>query len=215
MKKSVYKIVTLVAVLFAFTSASAQQAFEGIIEFKKQSATDTTSYVYHVKDNKVRIDEIGTKSRKIEGSFLVDLEAKTMKSLNHERKLYMDQNTPAAPVVAGTCEVTKTKNTKTIQGFPCTEYIVKNTTEGVQISYWVAEGKFPFFEKLLRQLNRKDKFSTYFLKITDIKNSFTMLAVQKTLDGKETGRLEVTKITKRAIEPAMFEIPRGYNKFEK
>ena len=70
------------------------------------------NYIYYVKGDNVRIDEIGTKSHKVEGSFLVDMEAKTMKSLNHERKLYMEQGNASAPVIKGTCKVKKGQNVK-------------------------------------------------------------------------------------------------------
>lgn len=215
MKKSILNFITLSAVMLTLSFSASAQGFEGTIEFKKASTTDTTSYVYYVKGDQVRIDEIGSKSRKVEGTFLIDMSAKTMKSLNHERKLYMDQPTPAAPVVKGTCTVKKGQNVKNLQGYKCVEYVVTNNDEGTIISYYVADGKFTFFEKLLKQLNRKDKFSTYYLKITDIKNSFPMLSVQTDLGGKETGRLEVTKITKKEVDPAQFELPKGYNKFEK
>jgi len=138
-----------------------------------------------------------------------------MKSLNHERKLYMDQPTPAAPVIKGTCNVKKGQNVKNLQGYKCQEYIVTNNEEGTIISYYLADGKFAFFDKLLMQLNRKDKSSTYFLKIPDVKNTFPMLSIQTDLSGKETGRLEVTKITKKEIDASMFDMPKGYNKFEK
>jgi hypothetical protein len=201
-------------VMLAFSFKAAAQ-FEGVIEFKKASTTDTTNYVYYVKGNQVRIDEIGSKSHKIEGSFLVDLDAKTMKFLNHDRKLYGDQATPAAPVLKGTCNVKKGQNVKNLQGYKCVEYIVTNNDENTIITYYIADGKFTFFEKLLRQLNRKEKSSIYFLQISDIKNMFPMLSVETDLTGKEKGRLEVTKITKKEVDPAMFEIPKGYNKFEK
>ena len=42
-----------------------------------------------------------------------------------------------------------------------------------------------------------------------------MLSVQTDAGGKETVKLEVTKITKKEIDPTMFETPKGYNKFEK
>jgi hypothetical protein len=215
MKKSILKLVTVVVVMVAF-SYSALAQFEGVIEFKKASTTDTTSYIYYVKGDMVRIDEIGTKSHKVEGTFLVDLNAKTMKSLNHDRKLWMDQATPANPTVKGTCTVKKGQNVKNLQGYKCVEYIVTNNDENTQITYYIADGKFSFFDKLLRQLNRKDKSSIYYLQIQDIKNMFPMLSVQTDLStGKETVRLEVTKITKKDVDPAMFEIPKGYNKFEK
>jgi len=216
MKKAILKIVPgamLMMTMFSFTAAA--QSFEGVIEFKKGTATDTTSYVYYVKDNQVRVDEIGSRSKKVEGSFLVNLDSKTMKSLNHERKLYMDQPTPSVPVIKGTCTVKKGQNVKNLQGYKCVEYIVTNNTEGTIITYWLADGKFAFFDKLLRQLNRKDKASVYFLQIPDTKNMFPMLSVQTDLRGKETGRLEVSKITKKVVESSTYEIPKGYNKFEK
>lgn len=215
MKKTILKIVSVLVVMFTFSLSLVAQSFEGMIEFKKASATDTTNYIYYVKGDKVRIDEIGSKSHKVEGTFLVDVAAKTMNFLNHDRKLYGDQPTPAAPVITGTCQVKKGQEVKTLQNFKCTQYTVTNNEEGVIINYWLADGKFTFFEKLLRQMNRKDKSAVYFLQIPDIKNSFPMLSVQTDLSGKETGRLEVTKITKKEILPSQFEIPKGYNKFEK
>ncbi len=215
MKKSIFKIVPAIALMAAFSYTAVSQSFEGVIEFKKASHTDTTSYIYYVKDNNVRVDEIGSRSHNVEGSFLVDLSAKTMKSLNHERKLYMEQPTPADPIIKGTCSSKKGQNVKNLQGYKCQEYIVTNNTENTIITYWLAEGKFTFFEKLLHQLNRKDKASVYFLQIPDTKNMFPMLSVQTDTNGKETGRLEVTKITKKSIPANTFEIPKGYNKFEK
>jgi hypothetical protein len=215
MKKSMLKLVTVVVVMISFSLTTVAQSFEGVIEFKKASTTDTTNYIYYVKDNMVRIDEIGSKSHKVEGTFLVDMNAKTMKSLNHERKLYMDQATPSAPVIKGTCSVKKGQNVKNLQGYKCTEYIVTNNEEGTIITYWLADGKFSFFDKLLTQLNRKDKSSVYFLQIQNVKNMFPMLSVQTDLSNKETGRLEVTKITKKVVDPSMFDVPKGYNKFEK
>jgi hypothetical protein len=215
MKKALLKIISIVAIMIACAFSAAAQSFEGIIEFKKQTPSDTTNYIYYVKDNMVRIDEIGSRSHKVEGTFLVNMTDKTMISLNHERKLYMTQNNPASPVLKGTCVVKKGQNVKNLQGYKCVEYTVTNQDEGTIITYWIADGKFTFFEKMLRQLNRKDKSSVYFLQIQDIKNMFPMLSVQTDLAGKEQVKLEVTKITKKVVDAAMFEIPKGYNKFEK
>lgn len=215
MKKAILRIVPGAMMITLFSLTAVSQSFEGVIEFKKGTATDTTAYIYFVKDNLVRVDEIGSRSKKVEGSFLVNLDTKTMKSLNHERKLYMDQPTPSNPVIKGTCIVTKGQNVKNLQGYKCVEYIVTNNTEGTIITYWLADGKFAFFDKLLHQLNRKDKASVYFLQIPETKNMFPMLSVQTDLRGKETGRLEVSKITKKVVEPSTYDIPKGYNKFEK
>jgi Domain of unknown function (DUF4412) len=216
MKKSIFKIVTVIAVIIACSSMALAQSFEGTIEFKKATTIDTTNYVYTIKGNMVRIDEIGTKSRKIEGSFIVDLDAKTMTFLNHDRKLYGDQPTPAAPIIKGNCVVKKGQNVKNIQGYKCVEYIVTNTDENTQVTYYIADGKFSFFDKLLRQLNRKEKSSSYYLQIQNIKNMFPMLSFQTDIaTGKETMKLEVSKITKKEVDASVFQVPKGYNKFEK
>ncbi len=215
MKKAILKIVPGAMMITMLSLTAVSQSFEGIIEFKKGTATDTTNYVYYVKSNLVRVDEIGGRSKKVEGSFLVNLDAKTMKSLNHERKLYMDQPSPAVPVIKGTCTVIKGQNVKNLQGYKCIEQIVTNNTENTIITYWLADGKFAFFDKLLHQLNRKDKASVYFLQIPDTKNMFPMLSVQTDLKGKEVGRLEVVKISKKNVDATVYDIPKGYNKFEK
>lgn len=213
MKKCILQFISIIVMIIVSSTVAIGQSFEGTIEFKKETPTDTTNYVYYVKGYLVRIDEIGSKSHKAEGTFLVDMDQKTMKSLNHDRKLYMDQPTPPSPTMKGKCEIKKGE-VKNLQGYKCVEYVVTNAAENTQISYWVAEGKFSFFEKLLHQLNRKDKSSVYFLQIPNIKNTFPMLSIQKDSDGKEQMRLEVTKITKKEIDPTMFDLPRDYNKFE-
>src|SRR6266576_1272713 len=120
-----------ITALFGFAgllSVSAQ-SFEGTIEFKKQTATDTVSYVYYVKGDKIRLDEIGSKSKKVEGSFLIDLKTNSMTSLSHDRKLYIEQASGAPAAMTGKAEVKKTGNVKTIQGVKCNEYVVKNADE--------------------------------------------------------------------------------------
>lgn len=138
-----------------------------------------------------------------------------MKSLNHERKSYIEQQTPAVVVSKGSFSVKKGTDVKNLQGYKCTQYTVTNTEESTQIVYWLASDKFSFLEKLLHQLNRKDKSSVYFLQIPDTKNMFPMLCIQQDLQGKEQMRLEVTKIVSKKIDPNMFELPIGYNKIEK
>ena len=120
------KITAFVVLITGMSFGAFSQNFEGMIEFKKATTIDTTTYIYYVKGNKVKIDEIGSKSHRVEGTFLIDLDAKTMLSLNHERKLYMDQPAKAPQVVNGTCEVKKGTTVKSLQGYKCSENIVSN-----------------------------------------------------------------------------------------
>ena len=164
----------------------------------------------------MRLDEIGSKSKKVEGSFLINLKTKSMISLSHERKLYIEQASGSTPVMNGKADVKKTGNVKTIQGEKCNEYVVNNADEKIQITYWLASGKFDFFFKLLKVLNRKDKSSVYIQQIPDVDGIFPFLSSQMNLDtNKEEVKLEVTKIEKKTIDAKMFDIPKDYTKFQK
>ena len=65
------------------------QGFEGSIYFTKSNMVDVTQYVYHVKDDMVRIDEMVEGSDNLVATLLVNLESGDMIALSHERNLYM------------------------------------------------------------------------------------------------------------------------------
>lgn len=210
------KKLLLSIVITSIALVTSAQSFEGVIEFKKQTPTDTIQYIYYVKNDKIRLDEVGSKSKKVQGSFLLDLTNNTIVSLSHERKLYIEQASSPAEPVQGKVEVNKTNTTKTILGEKCSEYVVKNTEQKTQVTYWLASGKYDFFLKMLKLMNRKDKPSVYFQQIKNIEGMFPFLSSQINLEtGKEEVKMEVTKVEKKSIPKSMFEIPKDYIKFQK
>ena len=210
------KKLLLSIVITSIALVTSAQSFEGVIEFKKQTPTDTIQYIYYVKNDKIRLDEVGSKSKKVQGSFLLDLTNNTIVSLSHERKLYIEQASSPAEPVQGKVEVNKTNATKTILGEKCSEYVVKNNEQKTQVTYWLASGKYDFFLKMLKLMNRKDKPSVYFQQIKNIEGMFPFLSSQINLEtGKEEVKMEVTKVEKKSIPKSMFEIPKDYIKFQK
>jgi hypothetical protein len=75
------KIKLLVASLSLSVMAIAQ-SYEGSIEFKMETNKDTTTNIYYVKGNDVKLDQIGRKSGKVEGSFVFNLANKEIKFVN-------------------------------------------------------------------------------------------------------------------------------------
>jgi hypothetical protein len=75
--------------------------------------------------------------------------------------------------------------------------------------------EFNFFRPLLETLNRKDETAMFFLEVKDSAGAFPLLGIEQKMDGAEVSRLEVSKVTKAVQKPALFEIPAGYNKFER
>lgn len=202
--------------VFAGMFFAFAQSFEGVIEFKKQTSTDTVNYIYYVKGDKVRIDEIGTKSKKSEGTYLIDLKTNQFFAILHDRKMYIEQTSGIPATITGKSEVKKTGNVKTIQGMKCTEYVVKNEEEKVQVTYWMASGNFNFFFKVLKVLNRKDKSSVYIQHLTGVDGMFPFLSSQINLEtNKEEVKMEVAKVEKKTVESIKFEVPKDYQKFQK
>jgi Domain of unknown function (DUF4412) len=201
--------------LSAFTVAAFAQ-FEGSIEFRMETKKDTTTNVYYVKAHNVKLDQIGKKSGKVEGSFVFDLNAKSIKFVNPARKVWGDHKSETPPAIKGTCEISKGKTTKMVGGKMCNEYTVTNKEENTQIVYFVTAEKFDFFVPLVKLWNRKDKQSIYFNQIKDLpKGSMPMLSTETTIDTKATvSKLEVVKVEKKAIDAATVSVPSDYKKFE-
>jgi len=202
----------LVATTLAATPARAQ-SFEGIVEFTKTTGPVVTSYKYFVKGERVRIEEIGARGE-VQGIMLVDTRDKTVTAISPERKLYMDVPNMRLPKDVEV-QVQKTSDLKDIAGYKCEKWLVKSPKEDRQITYWVAADEFSFFIPLLETLNRKDEQAVFFLQVKDNKGVFPMLGIEQKMDGAEVSRLEVTKVTKGVQKAALFEIPAGYNKFER
>jgi hypothetical protein len=201
------------ALIFGVSAAASAQGFEGSIEFKQFTAKDTTLNVYHVKGNKIMLDQIGKTSHKAEGSFLFDLTSNKITGLNHSRKVYDDVAVNKNVASNKIDTVIKLKDTKTILGYKCTGYIVKSKTDNVQITYWLAGSNFNFFTPSVILWNRKDKASVYFRAIKDTKGMMPLLSVEADLNGKETGKLEAIKIEKKPVDNSALEIPKDYKKF--
>lgn len=209
------KIKLLVASLTLSVIAVAQ-SYEGSIEFRMETNKDTTTNIYYVKGNNIKLDQIGKKSGKVEGSFVFDIGTNQVKFVNPVRKVWGEHKSETSATIKGTCVVTKGTNTKVVQGQKCTDYVVKNTEENTMVTYWITDGKYDFFIPLVKLWNRKDKQSVYFNQIKDLpKGAMPLLSEEKQIsDGKLISKLEVSKLGKGAVDASKLSIPAEYKKFE-
>lgn len=199
----------------ARTRTQTPTPFEGTIDFIQSNGIDTSHYEYYVRGNNVKVDNYDVRTKNIEGSFLIDLGTKKMTVVSPVRKIYFEQD-PSAPVKpGGKPTATKTGKIMKINGYTCKEYVVVDADEGIKIYYWLAYGHFDFFNDMLRILNRKDKFSEYYLEIPDTKGMFPMLAIEEDLAGNKKGEMKAMKITKTSLTDNTFMVPPGYKKFQK
>ncbi len=206
-----------ILVLFLFSAISVisiAQPFEGVMDFNKISAVDTIKYRYYVKGNNVRIEEMNKKGV-IAGIMLVDLVKGNILALSPDRKMYMEVPALSKPIITGKVEVNKTSGTKIINGYTCKLWRMRNKAENTEVSYWVAEDKFDFFNGLLKVLNRKDKLSVYFMQAPTVVGAMALEATERNLLRDFKNAIVTTKIEKKVLDASLFSIPAEYKKYDK
>lgn len=207
---------TLLAASLTLSVMAVAQSFEGSLEFKMETTKDTTTNIYYVKNNTIKLDQMGRKGDKIEGSFVFDIGTQKILYTSPVRRVYGEYKTETPPTIKGTCVVTKGSATKTILGQKCAEYVVKNTTENTMVTYWITSAKYDFFAPVVKLWNRKDKQSVYLNQIKDLpKGSMPLMSEERTIsDNKLVTKLEFLKITKNTVEPSKLSIPADYKKYD-
>ncbi|MDP6908663.1 MAG: hypothetical protein QF371_04115, partial [Flavobacteriales bacterium] len=160
-------------------------------------------------------DEMIEGSEDLVATLLVNLETQQMIALSHERNLYMnkpgkigEQDDAGKVVMQGSLK-------RSIHNRNCSQYRVKNKPDNREIMYWVTEGEFGFFPKLLSILKRKDNFSTYYQAIPDLGNKLPLLAQENTLLREKKGFLQVEKIDEKKLDNSLFEVPENFEKVER
>jgi hypothetical protein len=203
------------SLIVLFAANSFAQNFEGSIYFTKSNMVDVTRYAYHVKGNMVRIDEIQEGKDELVAALLVNLETNETIALSHERKLYMKRPKGAEVELPKGLEVKVGELKKSIQGRNCEQYRVKSRELDREVTFWVTEGNFSFFPKLLGILKRKDNFSTFYMNIPELDGKFPLVAEELTLLRDKKGFLQVDKIDEKKLDDKFFAIPAGFEKVEK
>lgn len=207
-------LLTLLSAAFLMLGVNTNaQNFEGKIEFTKTIGPVTANYTYYVKDNFVRVEELG-ENGELQGIMIVDSEKNTVTALSPERKMFIEVPNNRAPKEVKV-DVNKTSNKKVINGVECTEWIVGCVGDGREAAYWVADGNYHFFVPMLNTLNRKDKLAVYFNLIPDVNGVFPLEGVERKINGTEISRLQVNNIAPGSQPDRLFQIPAGYSKFER
>ncbi len=213
MKHFMRKIAAFTLALTLGAAAYATGPFQGTIKFTKTIGPVTANYIYYVKGDKVRVEEL-SENGEIQGIMIVDTKENTVKALSPERKMFIDVPNKR-PAKETDVYVQKTNNTKVINGYNCTEVKVTGKTDGREVTFWAADDDFDFLVPMLETLNRKDKLAVYFMNIPNLEGFFPMVGIEKKTDGVELTKLQVNEVKKGDLASDLFEIPKDYSKFER
>ncbi len=201
----------LLSFLLLLSSTNANvESFEGSIEMIQESYYDISYFTYFVKKENVRIDKFDNKHT-LTQSLLINLEKEQIYILNPSKKLYTKSDINSKPNPdSENFTILKTENSRMVGEYVCYQWRVKNKERNTEVSYWVSQNNFYFFEELVRLINNTDKTYEFFEKIPETQGFFPMLCVERTLLRKEKYRLYVINITNSTVNDNIFKIPSDF-----
>ncbi|MEQ8323765.1 MAG: DUF4412 domain-containing protein [Vicingaceae bacterium] len=207
------KFLALSLLFLSTIATSVGQGFEGTIEFKKVKKGKTSTYIYYVKNDFVRLEEFGS-NKTIVDIALINLKEKKVYLLSPERKSYMVLNTMYSNKDMSKTRVEMKSESKTILGKNCKKWVVSNVDLNARVTYWVAKGNYDFFVSLLDVLRRKDYHSLFFQQVPEAVGYFPLVSTWTDINGVQLEQLEVTKIDERVLRGNFFSIPAEYQEIK-
>ncbi len=209
--------------LLAAVQSSAAEGFEGKVTFNMSSGKDRGQVIdYTMKGAIVRMDlNAGDSSV----SNIMDMNKREMTMLMHDQQMYMVMPLKLPPEAAAkvkemesSAEIEKTGKTETILGYKCQQVLVKD--KGSVTEMWLADGLGVFmgmggggnpfgggpgggkaasakWEQALKGLG-----------------GFPLRVISRDGKGKESFKMEATKIAPGAQPDSTFKAPADYQKFQ-
>ena len=89
MKHFMKKFAAIVLGVTLGSMAYAGSPFQGTIKFTKTIGPVTANYIYYVKGDKIRVEEL-SENGEIQGIMIVDTKENTVKALSPERNMFID-----------------------------------------------------------------------------------------------------------------------------
>lgn len=211
-----------VAGLLAAAHTFAADAFQGKVSLAISSGKDKAQILnYSLKGQKIRMD---LEAEGQEVASIMDMGKLEMLMLMPEQKMYMVMpiKKPVEQAVekAGesTAEVEVTGKTETILGYKCSQIMVKD--KGTVTEMWVADGLGTFMGMGDSGGGgggpfgggRKAKAAKWEEALKG-KGGFPLRVITRNAKGRESFKMEATKIDPGSLPDSLFVPPAGYEKF--
>lgn len=210
-----------VGTLLTASASFAADAFQGKVSLAITAAKGKAQTLnYSIKDQKLRMD-MDAEGHSV--ATIMDMSKLEMLMLMAEQKMYMVMpiKKPVEQAMAkqgeSTAEVEVTGKTETILGYKCSQILVKD--KGTVTEMWVAEGLGVFmgmgsggggpFGGRKGGAN-----AAKWEEALKGKGGFPLRVISTDPKGKESFRMEATKIEPGTLPDSLFAPPAGYQKFQ-
>lgn len=214
-----------VGTLLTAVHSFAADAFEGKVTFAMSSGKGRPQAMdYTMKGSRLRMD-INADGHTV--SNIMDMEKREMIMLMPEQSMYMVMPMKMPPegakakAMESTAEIEKTGKTETILGYKCHQVLVKD--KGVTTEMWLADGLGTFMGMgnggggggggLFGKRGGGSDQNKWEEALKGV-GGFPLRVISRGTGGKETFKMEVTKIAPGPQPDSEFAPPEGYQKFQ-
>lgn len=202
----------------------AADAFEGKVSLAITTEKGRTQTLnYSMKGQKLRMD-IETEGKAMAN--IMDMEKLEMLVLMPEQQMYMVMpiKKPVEQAMAkqgeSTADIEVTGKTDTILGYKCEQLLVKD--KGTVTEMWVASGLGTFMGMgsggggggLFGGRKGSGPAAAKWEEALKGKSGFPLRVISRDAKGKESYKMEATKIEPGSLPDSLFMPPAGYNKFQ-
>lgn len=206
MRNRYSSLLVLIIIFLSLLSTVYARTFEGSINFVRETVFDTTRINIYVKNSMVRVDERDTKNRLV-SSHIVNLDKEEVYALSYSKQLYTKLLVNGYSNNNECISVKKTQNSKEINGHTCSQWRVRDERMNTEVAYWMFDGEFDFFAKLLNLLRRTEYSLAIFGAIPEVGGFIPMLTEERTLLRKEKLKIRIIDIEHNNPSSSLFGIP--------
>jgi hypothetical protein len=217
--KTYILITTLILFSFFSFKLTAQDKFEGEIKMKITSEDEQkqpTDLSFLIKEG---ITKIITAKEEGKVYVIINQIDKKIDIIMNKNNMYMELPMDSTRLKSGLDtarinrikeSITKTGNKKTILGYECEEFLIKDDER--IINMWVTKAIIPFMG--FGNPRGKGSFNNKIEELTSNFQGFPMELTVTLEDGTVKEKMEVTSIERKTLDKSEFEIPAGYKKLD-
>ncbi|HZV12963.1 MAG TPA: DUF4412 domain-containing protein [Candidatus Kapabacteria bacterium] len=190
-------------------SIASAQTFEGVINTLTTVNGQKSESVIYIKGDQVRT-ELNMTGRSMIS--IVDNVAKKVSTLMPAQKMCMVMSIPDVKPMQPdpAAKPVKTGKSETILGYTCDEWVSTNPKTKLTTDMWLAKGPGAPMMGMNNPMDRYMGQASEGFEPMMKDGTYPLRTIVKDAAGKETLRMEVTKIEKKAVDPSLFVVPADY-----
>ncbi|MCX6133488.1 MAG: DUF4412 domain-containing protein [Ignavibacteriales bacterium] len=183
-----------------------KKSFEGVVSYQIRDVQSIETMTVFMKRGRLRLEG----SEQAGGNaVLTDYALKKSYVIISGREQYIELPVIAMPAKQPASppriNVQKTDSTDTIEDYECDQFLV--TVDTLEFEIWATKGLGTAGSFLL------ERVSAWMWKILEM-GYFPMRFIARDATGEESGRFDVTSVTKKSLTESLFRIPSGYERID-